>query len=129
MISVNSIYASKTYTYRLFLISNDLGWKYNKICEGDDIFRKDKTFLISLLGDTKEKCEALCNTLPECNLAKFYSASYSRDIYKCIPKTGFKGHCENRYKASSYSSNYTSSLMFYVKDSTGRNYSDKISSF
>jgi len=95
------------------------GWKYNKICQGDDIFRKDETFLISLLGDTKEKCEALCNAIPECNLAKFYSASYLRDIYKCIPKTGFKGHCEDRYKTPSYSSNYTSSLMFYVKDFTG----------
>ena len=107
-----------------FILFDDLGWKYNKICQGDDIFRKDETFLISLLGDTKEKCEALCNALPECNLAKFQSASYLRDIYKCIPRTGFKGNCKDRYKRSSYSSNYTHPLMYYLKDFTGRNYSD-----
>merc|ERR1712038_1013640 len=42
-----------------------------------------------------------------------------RDIYKCIPRTGFKGHCEDRYKPSSYSLNYTHPLMYYVKDFTG----------
>ena len=83
--------------------------------------------MISLLGDTKEKCETLCNLACnlECNLAKFQSASYLRDIYKCTPRKGFKGHCEDRY----HTSNYTHPLMFYVKDFTGRNHSDDISSF
>ena len=95
-----------------------LGWT-NRTCPGGvDIFRKNETYLISLMGDTKEKCQALCDALPECSLAKFHSEGY-RDIYKCIPKANFEGGCRDRY--------YYRRTKFYVKkkaDNKTRCYSD-----
>ena len=85
-----------------------LGWT-DKTCSGGvDIFRKNESYLISLIGDTKENCQALCDALPECSLAKFHSGS-RRKIYKCIPKAKFEGACKDNSFRYLYSPN------FYVK--------------
>ena len=87
------------------------GWT-DKTCHGgDNIFQKNEAYLISLSGDTKEKCQALCDALPECSLAQFHSASY-RKFYKCIPKANFTNQCT--------SNSYIPPTKYYVKEDKGR---------
>ena len=61
------------------------------------------------MGDTKEKCQALCDALPECNLAEFKPGRY-RKFYKCIPKSNFNGYCQM----------HSTSLQYYIKSNSGK---------
>ena len=45
------------------------------------------------LANTEEECEAICNAIPDCNMALFLTGNRFPDINRCIPKTGFYGRC------------------------------------
>ena len=72
------------------------------------------------MGDTKEKCEALCQAIPECSLARFHSIN-SRKILKCIPKSEYDGHCKHRYTSEFFRKSDLESEQdrFYVKENRG----------
>ena len=72
---------------------NDLiGWRARYCQGGNRIFNIDNNYLIGL-ANTEEECEAICNAIPECNIALFLTGNRFPEINRCIPKTGFIGGC------------------------------------
>ena len=69
-----------------------IGWRARYCKGGNRIFNIDNNYLIGL-ANTEKECEAICNAIPECNVALFLTGNRFPEINRCIPKSGFTGRC------------------------------------
>ena len=91
-----------------------LGWRYRQCRSGVDIFRSNESYLISLV-DNEEECKAICEAMPECDLANFIVNTKFPEVNRCVPRKEFRGHCDRTFSLLKL-------VKSYIKNKTGKNY-------